>query len=135
MIQPAKTASLPLLFHENVMRGVINYFGTENRFCHMVVSSSSRRQILLAIENELIAVGSHTGSDVHTSQFESENVAILLLAFLKEFDRLPVFQRSDTRENGKSSGQDTYTPNSIALPSQGIAWNTTGGCLGSPLTS
>jgi hypothetical protein len=57
----------------------------------MVVSSSSGRQVLLAVENELIAVGSHTGSDVHTSQLECENIAILLLAFLKKIDRLPVF--------------------------------------------
>lgn len=97
MIQQVKTASLPLLLHKNVMRGVINYFGTENRFCHMVVSSSSRRQVLLAVENELIAVGSHTSSDVHTSQFECENIAILLLALLKKFDGLPVFEWSDKR--------------------------------------
>jgi hypothetical protein len=90
MIHLSENANIPLLLHENVVRGVINNVGTENSLCHMVVSSGSRRQVLLAVEDELVAVGSQTSSDSHTSHFECEDIAIFLLAILKKFDRLPV---------------------------------------------
>jgi hypothetical protein len=55
----------------------------------MVVRSSSRRQILLAVENELITISTQTGCDGHTSHLEGENITVFLLTVLQKLDRLP----------------------------------------------
>jgi hypothetical protein len=73
------------------VRCVINNIWAKNIFCHMVVSSSSRRKILLAVEYELIAVCSHTSCHSHTSHLEGKDVTVLLLTVLQELDGLPIY--------------------------------------------
>lgn len=75
------------------MRSIVNDFRSKDVFRHVVVSSSSRRQILLAVENELVAISTKAHGDTLANHVESEDITVFLLAVLQKFNRVPRFAK------------------------------------------
>lgn len=82
--------SLLLLFHKDMMRGVVYNLLAKHRGSHHPVSLGGRDGVDFAVESKMVTIGTKADGYATADQLVREAVAILFLAILQEVDGITV---------------------------------------------
>lgn len=76
------------MLQKDAVRSIIDDFTAKDVLGHVVVGFSGRGQVLLGVEDKLVAVSAQENGDLLAHHSKGEDIAVLFLTVLQEFDRV-----------------------------------------------